>query len=130
MKAEGTFTVEMKPLDISVEGKDEIQLGRFGLIKVFSGDLNASSKGEMTSARTTVATSAGYVAIEQVHGQLNGKTGSFVLQHSGIMSELGKKLTIEIVPNSGSKGMVGISGSMTIDMQEGQHIYSLDYQLP
>ena len=54
--------------------------------KQFHGDLEASSKGEMLTAGTGVKGSAGYVAIERVTGTLHGRSGSFVLQHSGTMT--------------------------------------------
>lgn len=41
----------------------------------------------MLSVMTAVKGSAGYVAIEQVIGQLCGKQGSCVLQHFGVMTD-------------------------------------------
>ena len=97
--------------------------------KTFGGDLEASSKGEMLSARTAEPSSAGYVAIEQVSGTLAGKSGSFALQHFGVMDNGKDRLILEVIPDSGSGELAGISGAMGISLNEGQHLYSFEYQL-
>jgi len=87
MKISGKFEVKLTPVDFYIEGTNGISLGRMTIDKTFGGDLDATSKGEMLSAMTKVEGSAGYVAIEQVVGTLVGKSGSFVLQHSGTMDK-------------------------------------------
>lgn len=129
MKASGTFEVNMKPLDYSGESKDGAQLGRMSIDKTFHGDLSAHSKGEMLSAMTTVKGSAGYVAIEQVSGSLNGKEGSFILQHFGTMSGKDSRLILEVVPNSGSGELEKIAGTMEIIIKDGKHSYEFDFEL-
>lgn len=129
MKATGTFEVKMNPENFSVQGENEIQLGRYSLNKKFHGPLEAESRGEMISAMTSVKGSAGYVAIEQVSGKLNGKSGSFVLQHFGIMNRGKDHLVLEVVPDSGSGELKNISGSMTIDVKDGKHFYGFDFEI-
>lgn len=129
MKASGTFEVNMKPLEYSGESKDGAQLGRMSIDKTFHGDLSAHSKGEMLSAITSVKGSAGYVAIEQVSGSLNGKEGSFILQHFGIMSGKDSRLILEVVPNSGSGELEKIAGTMEIIIKDGKHSYKFDFEL-
>lgn len=119
----------MQPLEFSTEGKDGAQLGRLAIDKTFNGELSAKSKGEMLSAMTTVKGSAGYVAIEQVSGTLDGKTGSFILQHFGTMSKGSDRLVLEVVPDSGSGDLEGLSGKMNIEIKDGQHYYSFEYEL-
>ena len=97
--------------------------------KQFHGDLTGTGKGEMLSAMTAVEGSAGYVAIERVSGCLHGRTGSFVFQHVGIMNRGEQQLTITVVPDSGAGELVGISGSFTIDIVDGQHQYIFTYSL-
>lgn len=72
---------------------------------------------------------AGYVAIEQVSGKLNGKAGSFALQHYGTMNGEDSKLVLEVVPGSGSNELKNITGSMTIKIEDGKHFYAFDYKL-
>lgn len=129
MKITGTFEVKMGPLDYSHESKNGLQMGRMSLNKTFHGDLEATSRGEMLSAMTPTKGSAGYVAIEQVSGRLNGKSGSFVLQHFGIMAGSDSRLILEVVPDSGSGDLTGISGSMSITIKDGKHFYDFEYAL-
>ncbi len=125
MQAIGTFTVEMTPVgEGSANG-----IGRMALAKEFSGDLSGTSEGEMLTAVTDTPGSAGYVALERVDGTLAGRTGSFVLQHFGLAQESGNRLTIEIVPDSGSGELRSISGTMEIEADEHGHRYSLSYTL-
>jgi hypothetical protein len=99
------------------------------LEKDFHGDLEGTSKGQMFSAATAVQGSAGYIAIERVNGTLNGLRGTFVLQHFGIMDRGNPDLRILVVPDSGTGQLVGISGNMTIRIENGKHFYHFDYQL-
>ncbi|KAA3655716.1 MAG: DUF3224 domain-containing protein [Chloroflexi bacterium] len=125
--ANGTFEVTMKPLDQGDSAQPE-NLGRMSLDKQFEGDLQASSKGQMLTALTSVAESAGYVAIEKVTGTLNGRSGTFTLQHNGLMSQGDQQLTIVVVPDSATGELAGLTGSMSIAIDEnGKHTYEFNY---
>ncbi len=97
--------------------------------KQFHGDLEATSKGEMLSAGGSVKGSAGYVAIERVSGTLHGRAGTFVLQHSGVMTRGAPGLTVSVVPDSGTGELAGLAGTMSIVIAEGKHSYELTYTL-
>jgi hypothetical protein len=125
----GTFDLVMKPMETFATGIDNVKLGRMSIDKTFSGSLSAISKGEMLSARTPVQGSAGYVAIEQVTGELEGKQGSFVLQHYGLMSAGNSLLTLEVVPDSGTGELSGLTGKMNIRIENGQHYYDFEYEI-
>ena len=129
MKVTGKFDVDLKPLDAYAEGQDGVNLGRMSIDKTFHGELDARSKGEMLSAMTSVQGSAGYVAIEQVVGRLAGKQGSFVLQHFGTMNRGKDHLILEVVPDSGSDELAGLTGKMGIRIEDGLHYYDFDYEL-
>ena len=123
--AHGTFTVNVKPLTPPpAEG-----LGRFSIDKQLHGDLEATSKGEMFSGGDPRQGVAGYVAIEIVTGTLNGKQGSFALQHFATMDSTGHKMQVIVVPGSGTDDLKGIAGTFTIKIENGQHDYELDYTL-
>jgi len=98
--------------------------------KKFSGDLEATSQGEMLAAMTAVKGSAGYVAIERVSGTLHGRHGTFVLQHSGTMTRGMPALSVTVVPDSGTEELTGLTGRMTIKIDAGNHFYEFDYMLP
>ncbi|WP_255987626.1 DUF3224 domain-containing protein [Chitinolyticbacter albus] len=130
MQAIGEFDVKLQPQTTHASGSDGIALARMSIDKTFRGDLDAQSQGEMLSAVTTVPGSAGYVAIEQVHGRLNGRSGSFVLQHFGTMDHGAPRLVLEVVPDSASGELAGLAGAMTIRIEAGKHYYTFDYTLP
>jgi hypothetical protein len=124
--AHGTFTVNIQPLTPApAEG-----LSRFSSVKQIHGDLEATSKGEMLSGGDPKKGEAGYVAIEVVTGMLNGKHGSFALQHSATMDQSGQKMTVIVVPGSGTRELKGISGTFIIHIENGQHSYDFEYTLP
>ena len=104
-------------------------LGRMTIDKQFHGDLEATSKGQMLTAGTNVKDSAGYVAIEKVSGVLHGRSGTFVLQHTGVMTRGTPQLTITVVPDSGTDQLTGLSGKMAISIVEGKHTYDFDYTI-
>lgn len=125
-QAKGTFEIQMSaepPYD-EVEG---VPLARARFDKVFTGPLTATSVVHMTSARTPVEGSAGYVAIERVAGRLDGRSGTFVLMHTGVMDRGARSLTVQVVPDSGTGELKGLSGRMDIQIEAGKHSYVLDY---
>jgi len=124
--AKGTFTVDVHPLmPAPAEG-----LSRFSIDKQIRGDLEATSKGEMFTGGDPKQGVAGYVAIEVVAGTLNGKIGSFALQHAATMDQGGTKMSVIVVPGSGTGALRGISGTFDIQIANGQHSYDLEYTLP
>ncbi len=126
MTASGTFDVKLAPQD---DKSEDALLGRMTIDKQFHGDLDATSKGQMLSAMTTTKGSAGYVAIEKVSGTLHGRKGTFVLQHSGTMTRGEPGLSITVVPDSGTGELVGLTGKMTIKIEDGKHFYEFQYSL-
>ena len=122
------------PLDVNIEAEppfleqDGLKLNHNVVRKEFSGDMVGTSEAQMIAAYTGTPGSAGYVAIEHFTGSVDGKSGSFVLQHSGVMNKGDAQLTVTIVPDSGAGELAGISGTLEIDNDEGQHSYVLDYE--
>jgi len=97
--------------------------------KQFHGDLEGTSKGQMLSAMGSIKGSAGYVAMERVTGTLKGRSGSFVLQHSGTMTRGEPRLVVSVVPDSGTGELVGLAGTLTIKIAEGRHSYDFEYTM-
>lgn len=125
--AAGPFEVKLNPL---TPYNDDPSFGRRSLDKVFHADLDATSKGEMLSVSGGVPGSAIYVAVERVTGTLNGRKGAFALHHTGIMNRGAPSLSIHVVPDSGADELIGITGAMTIIIENGKHSYAFDYELP
>jgi hypothetical protein len=127
-KAHGKFKVTLAPQPPDDNAGDS-GLSRLSIDKQFWGDLAATSQGTMLAAGTATEGSAGYVAIERVRGALQGRNGSFVLQHNGIMARGAGQLTITVVPDSGTDQLLGLAGTMAITIADGEHFYDFEYTL-
>ena len=126
-RATGTFAVKLNPQD---EGP-ESPVGRMSIDKQFQGDLVGTSKGQMIMASSeSVKGSAGYVAIEKITATLNGRRGTFYLQHTGTMNRGVGDLIITVIPDTGTDQLVGLRGKMNIIIADGKHSYEFDYELP
>jgi len=126
--ASGPFDVKVTPQD---DKSEDPLLARMTLDKQYHGDLDGTGKGQMLTAGTDVKGSGAYVAIEKVSGTLKGRTGTFVLQHSGTMTNKAPQLAITVVPDSGTGQLKGIAGKMTITIAAGgKHSYDFEYTLP
>ena len=124
------------PMDVTMEAEPPfleqggLKLNRNAVSKTFYGEMAGTSEAQMLAAFTATPGSAGYVAIEHFTGSVNGKSGSFAMQHSGIMNRGDAQLTVSIVPDSGSGELTGISGTLDIENSDGQHSYVLNYDFP
>jgi Protein of unknown function (DUF3224) len=127
MTARGTFDVKVTP-----QSPDDPAGGPFGrlfLDKRFHGNLEGVSHGQMLAAETAVTGSGAYVAFELVTGTLQGKQGSFILQHKGTMRQGSYAMDITVVPDSGTGELLGISGAMKILIKGSEHSYEFEYSL-
>lgn len=126
--AKGAFEVKLTPQEPD-DKAEEAPIGRMSIDKQFHGDLEAVSKGQMLAAMTAVKGSAGYVAMERVSGTLQGRGGTFVLQHTGTMARGEQQLSVTVVPDSGTGQLAGLTGKMAIIIADGKHLYDFEYQL-
>jgi len=126
--ATGPFEVKLNPEPPS-GAAERAGIARLSLDKQFSGELEATSQGEMLAFRSSVEGSAGYVAMETVRGTLHGRSGSFVLQHSSVGTRGTPVQSISVVPDSGTGNLAGLAGRMTISIIDGRHSYHFDYTL-
>jgi hypothetical protein len=124
--ARGIFEVTLLP-QAAAEGDP---VGRLTIDKHFRGDIVGTSVGQMLAMRTEIENSAGYVALERVTGTLRGLDGTFALQHNGLMARGVQELSIVVVPDSGTGQLTGLTGSMTLEIVDGEHRYDLIYTLP
>jgi hypothetical protein len=106
-----------------------VEVSRVHISRTFTGDLEGSSTAEILIARSERG--GGYTGQDLVTGSLGGKTGSFVIQHSGIMGPEGVSNSGTIVPGTGTGELEGITGEGTLLAdEEGNHTLTLDYELP
>ncbi len=93
--------------------------------------LPASARGQMLSAMTPVKSSAGYVAIDHVTGELDGRQGQL---HAAALgrheSRRAARLSIMVVPDSGTDELAGLSGTLSINVIDGKHFYDFIYSIP
>jgi hypothetical protein len=127
--AKGTFEVKVTPLAAEENVGDPL-IGRLALEKQFSGALTGTSKGQMLGIGTDLKDSGGYVAAERFTGTLDGKKGSFSLQHSGTMQGGKFVLNVIVVPDSGTGELAGLTGKMNIIIKDGKHFYEFEYTMP
>ena len=126
--AHGRFDVRRTPqgaLDLG----DDARAMHLKIDKTFEGPLTATSVVHMMAVGTGVDGSAGYVAVERIDGRLDGHEGAFSVMHFGVMDRGAPSLRIEVVPDSGEAGLTGLRGTMKIDIADGAHFYTLDYEL-
>ncbi len=131
MIARGPFDVKIIPQDDKLNDG----ISRMLLDKQYHGELEGTSKGQMLAVGSAKSSGA-YVAVETFTGTLQGgsgekKTGSFSLHHTGIMSKGAPSLSINVVPDSGTGQLTGITGKMNIIVaSDGKHSYEFEYTLP
>lgn len=128
-RASGTFEVTITPVEPAGRAADA-SINRMFIDKVFEGELEARSIVLMLAVSTETEGSAAYVAMERVTGALHGRPGSFALQHSGTMTRGAPELLVNVVPDSGTEELAGLTGRMAIDIVDGQHFYEFSYSLP
>ncbi len=131
MHVTGTFVVKITPAEASALGQ-AAGLGSMTIDKTFSGDLEATSQGEMLTGGTESTGSIAYVAMERVTGKLEGRSGSFLLMHNASMLKTDPKsgvMQVTVVPHSGTDELAGLTGEMAITIEAGKHSYDFEYQL-
>jgi Protein of unknown function (DUF3224) len=125
--ASGPFDVKLASIKSDTI---DSSIGAMSIDKQYHGALDGTSKGVMLAVSTALKGSAGYVAMEKVTGSLDGRKGTFALQHTATMDRSAPSLSIMVVPDSGTAELTGLTGKMNIVIAEGgKHSYEFDYTL-
>ena len=124
--ATGTFEVKLTPQD---DKTSDASMGRMTFEKQWQGDMQGTSTGQMLTGGDVKTGSAGYVAMEKFTGSVKGRKGTLIFQHSATMTGGKGDLTITVVPTSGAEELKGISGKLTIKIENGKHFYDFEYTL-
>ena len=107
--ATGTFEVKSwdeKPYDESAGG---VKLSRASVTKSFHGVIEGEGKLEYLMVYRPDGSSS-FVGLERVAGSVGGRSGSFVLEHSGSFEGGTAKVTWTVVPGSGTGDLHGLRG--------------------
>ena len=129
--ATGPFEVKMTPQKPDNPTEEAASIARMTGDKQWHGDLEGTSKVVMLATAPDAKGSGVYVALERVTGTLKGRSGTFLLHHTGIMDRGKPTLTILVAPDSGTGQLTGITGKMTINIAPGgKHSYDFEYTLP
>ena len=122
-EAKGDFDI-----NLDVVKNDLPPAGRMLITKHYRGALEGQGLGQMISKRADSGVAV-YAAIEEFSGQLEGKTGTFSLIHSGYMDASQQDLSIQIIEGSGTEALTGIRGELSIIQEGDKHGYLLEYEL-
>ena len=126
MQAKGEFEVTRIPQqELDIGGDARVGHSRFD--KRFHGPLEATSVVHMLALMSPVQGSGAYVAMERIEGTLDGRRGSFYMQHNGIMDRGTPSLDLSVVPDTGTDELTGLHGRIAIEIADGKHYYTFDY---
>lgn len=130
--ATGSFEVTLTPEAQGEAPAGGLPTSRMALAKRFTGGLDGSAQGTMLAAgMPKPGEPAGYVAVDQFAGKVDGREGGFLLLHRGTMTRTGVgDLSVTIAPDTGWGALAGIAGTLSIEIRDGKHLYDLAYTLP
>lgn len=122
MESKSTFKITR--WDQTVYDEAEPQLGRALVDKAYSGVMEGTSTAELTMCQPSEG-EAGYVGTERFTGSLDGRSGTFVLQHGAVMSAVGAEFWGHVVPGSGTGELTGLRGTARLEHE----LITLEYDL-
>ena len=100
-QAKGTFEVK-RSAEPALDMGEGVEAGHFRFDKTFEGPLVATSVVHMMAAMTDTPGSGAYVAIERLRGTLDGRSGTCLFAHLGVMEKGTPSLQLAVVPDSGA----------------------------
>jgi hypothetical protein len=127
-RAEGTFTLDRFDDEAPHDDQDGVKLAPAHITKTFQGDLTGTSEADIITVYTD--NPAAYAGIERFQGAVQGRKGSFVLQHNAGWDNGVPWMTWNIVETTGTGELAGIRGEGEITIgPDGGHSYTLDCEL-
>lgn len=111
------------------EGQDLPKLSRANVTKTYTGDIEGDGQVEYLMMYRSDG-SATFVGLERVVGKIGGKTGTFVLQRTGIFEGGQAKESYSVIPGSATGDLEGLKGDGTSAVGHGmEHPFTLSYEL-
>jgi len=128
--AESTFTIDSWD-EQTWDEHDGVKLAKARVTKTWRGELEGTSVTQLLTVLTPVETSRAYFAVERFEGSVNGRRGSFVLQHSALSLPDAAAPSWAVMPEAASGELRGLTGTGEIVITpDGGHTFTLDYELP
>jgi hypothetical protein len=111
------------------EAQDQPKLTRASVTKTYTGDIDAEAQVEYLMMYRSDG-SATFVGLERVAGRIGGKTGTFVLQRTGIFEGGQAKESYSVIPGSATGDLQGLLGDGSSAVGHGmEHPFTLSYEL-
>jgi hypothetical protein len=120
------FKIESWNEETYSQAKDGPAFFRASVSQTYSGDLEAKSNIEYLMTTFSDDTST-FIGIEEILGELEGKSGSFLLEHDGTHRDGVAKSEFVIIPNSGTGELAGIRGKGSYEATHETAELTLDY---
>lgn len=109
--------------------EDGIKLTRATVIKTYTGEIEAEGHVEYLMMYRSDKT-ATFVGLERIVGRLAGKTGTFVLQRTGVFEGGLAKEDYTIIAGSGTGELHNLRGEGHSEVGHGmEHPFALDYEV-
>lgn len=121
----GTFQITGWDESIYIEGEDGAKQSQAQITQSYEGDIEGSSELRYLMSYQS-QTNALFVGFEVITGKVNGKSGSFALQHNGTFENGIASSQFLVVPNSGTGELINMSGLGSFESsQSGKASYTL-----
>lgn len=118
--------------EVTLDEREGSEIVRTSMTKTFTGDLVGTSDGWMIMVRAQRGSMA-YVGFERISATVDGRTGTFVLQHHASGNSAGggdRDASWHILADSGTGELTGIHGSgQIIRDDDDTHTLTLHYDL-
>jgi hypothetical protein len=112
------------------EGENLPKLTRASVTKTFTGDLEGEGQVEYLMMYRGDG-SAAFVGLERIVGRVGGKSGTFVLQRTGVFEAGQAKESYTVVPGSATGDLKDLRGDGSSAVGHGmEHPFTLSYELP
>lgn len=124
----GRFAIKNWDETPYIEGQDQPKLTRASVLKTYTGDLEGEGQVEFLMMYRGDG-SASFVGHERVVGRIGGKSGTFVLQWTGIFENGQAKASYSVIPGSGTGNLQNLVGDGSSVVGHGmEHPFALNYE--
>ena len=111
------------------EESGQPKLTRASVTKTLTGDIEGAGQVEYLMMYRSDGT-ASFVGLERVTGKVGGRSGSFVLQRTGVFEGGLAKESYSVVPGSATGDLLGLTGSGSTSVGHGmEHPFELTSEL-